>query len=200
MSNSVADELTKLVQLRDSGVLTDTEFETQKSRLLASPTSVPAGATSAATTSSSARVTTTNASKRAKPKTPRWQIGFLAVLVMFVGGGLLIGLISAITSNSPGTSATITHRVVRVVALNEQSVRVWVTWTDTGTASGSASCVMNVTAYDAYGDETGSGVDSTGPNGNLKPGQTQTLYQDIVITDNDAADVTSLKDVQIVDC
>ena len=34
---SVADELTKLAQLRDSGVLTDEEFETQKERLLRNP-------------------------------------------------------------------------------------------------------------------------------------------------------------------
>jgi len=33
---SVADELLKLAQLRDSGILSDSEFEAQKSRLLQS--------------------------------------------------------------------------------------------------------------------------------------------------------------------
>jgi hypothetical protein len=33
-SNSVADELAKLAQLRDSGVLTDAEFAQQKAKLL----------------------------------------------------------------------------------------------------------------------------------------------------------------------
>ena len=32
--SSIADELTKLVQLRDSGVLTEDEFQTQKAKLL----------------------------------------------------------------------------------------------------------------------------------------------------------------------
>ena len=33
-SNSIADELTKLVQLRDAGVLTEEEFQAQKAKLL----------------------------------------------------------------------------------------------------------------------------------------------------------------------
>nr|WP_236022151.1 SHOCT domain-containing protein [Leucobacter soli] len=34
--SSVLDQLTQLGQLRDAGVLTETEFETQKQRILAS--------------------------------------------------------------------------------------------------------------------------------------------------------------------
>ena len=33
-SNSIADELTKLVQLKDAGVLTEEEFQAQKAKLL----------------------------------------------------------------------------------------------------------------------------------------------------------------------
>ncbi|MQN33329.1 SHOCT domain-containing protein, partial [Prevotella copri] len=33
-SNSIADELTKLVQLRDAGILTEEEFQAQKAKLL----------------------------------------------------------------------------------------------------------------------------------------------------------------------
>jgi hypothetical protein len=102
-------------------------------------------------------------------------------------------------SSATGPSADITHNVYSVVVLNPQHVRVFTTWHNIGTAAGAASCAMDVTAYDTFGDEIGSGVGSTGTN-SLAPGQTVHYYQDIVVTDNNAAGVTSTKDVSIVDC
>ncbi len=86
-----------------------------------------------------------------------------------------------------------------MLVLDSKYVRVFTTWHNIGKAPGSASCVMDVTAYDAFGDETGSGVASTGT-GNLAPGQSKNYYQDIVVTNNDAAGVTGAKDVSITDC
>jgi hypothetical protein len=120
----------------------------------------------------------------------------LIVAVVVIVAAVVIG--DRFTSG--GATADITHKVDRVAGLDSSHVRVWTTWTNTGKASGNASCVMNVTAYNASGDEVGSGVDSTGPNNALKPGQSVNLYQDVVITNNDAADVTETNDVSIATC
>jgi hypothetical protein len=84
--------------------------------------------------------------------------------------------------------------------LDNQHVRIYVTFDNTGKGSGSAQCVVNVTAYNPYGDEIGSGVTSIGTNSTLAPGQSQTVYEDVVVTDNNAGGVTSTKDVSIVTC
>ena len=133
--------------------------------------------------------------KREKYVMPRRVKVLLAAVVVIVAA-VVIG--DHFTSGGP--SADITHKVDRVAVLDSSHVRVWTTWTNTGKATGNASCAINVTAYNAFGDETGSGVDSTGPNNALKPGQSVNLYQDVVITNTDAAGVTSTKDVSITTC
>lgn len=139
--------------------------------------------------------TPTQSVKRQKYVMPRRVKVLLAVVVVIVAA-VVIG--DHFTSGGP--SAEITHKVDSVAVLDSSHVRVWTTWTNTGKTTGNASCAINVTAYNAFGDETGSGVDSTGPNNSLKPGQSVNLYQDVVITNNDAAGVTSTKDVSITTC
>ncbi len=106
----------------------------------------------------------------------------------------------ALSGCGGGASAVITHKVESVVPLNSSTVRIYVRWTNVGKASGSASCSINATATDANGDQVGSGVDSAGTNGNLAPGASQTLYQDMTITGNAAQLVNSPSDISIVDC
>jgi hypothetical protein len=59
--------------------------------------------------------------------------------------------------------------------------------------------VINTNVYNQFGDLTTTEVTSTGPNGNLKPGQTQKLYQDQGVTAGDAQYVKA-SDVSIMDC
>lgn len=122
------------------------------------------------------------------------------VLLAIIAIGAFLAIKSMIHHGAPAPAAKITRKLDSFVVLDAQHVRLWTTWTNAGKGSGSASCVVDVTAYSPYGDEIGSGADSTGTNGNLKPGATQTLYQDIVVTDNNAAGVTRLSDFSISNC
>lgn len=124
---------------------------------------------------------------------------FRSALLLVVVGVMIAIIVSAV-SGGGGPSAKITATIESVTPLDAQHVRVYVMWDNIGKGTGTESCVINVTAYTQFGDEDGSGSDSTEPNNPLKPGQTALQYQDIVVTDNHAGGVTSTKDASITDC
>jgi hypothetical protein len=92
MADSIADELKKLVELRDQGVLTPEEFESQKAGLLAdSPPRVPPSFQSNPLADHAARTRSVSGSN------------ILVLLVAVV----LLGAIGALFKNSPGSSVVL---------------------------------------------------------------------------------------------
>lgn len=111
--------------------------------------------------------------------------------------GIIAAVIFAIASS--GGSANIAGTVWSVVPLDGNTVRVYIVWTNHGSKSGSASCVLTTTVYNEFGDVADTEVNSTGTNNSLSPGQTVHQYQDIGVDSGDAANV-SAKDVKITNC
>jgi len=92
MPDSVADELAKLVVLRDSGVLTDDEFDRQKARLLSEPGDAPR----------SLPATTTPKAAPPKRKSHRARWAFLALVALIV---IIVAIASSGNSSKPPTHA-----------------------------------------------------------------------------------------------
>jgi hypothetical protein len=63
----------------------------------------------------------------------------------------------------------------------------------------SSSCQLETNVYNEFGDNVNYEVNQTAPNGNLKPGQSQRIYQDIGVNNGDAA-YTKLKGITITSC
>lgn len=118
-------------------------------------------------------------------------------LIMLAAIVLIIFVLSQLLKSSP--TAVIRHKIDSMAVLDSSHVRVWTTWTNTSSIAGTVSCTIQAQAYNAFGDPTGLATDSTGPNGNLKPHGSQFLYQDLIVSGNDAAGVT-LKDITISNC
>jgi hypothetical protein len=118
---------------------------------------------------------------------------------VFIAAAVVIGIVAYFSSKT-SSGGDIHHQVYAVVPLDAQHVRIFIRWTNDGKSPASASCSLQATAYSQFGDDIGSGFDSTGTNGNVDPGQTQVTRQDLVITDNNAVGVRSTKDVSITDC
>jgi hypothetical protein len=171
----IASEIAKLDALRRSGAINQAEFDREKAKLLAS----------SASTGGWAQPTPVKKSKRPAV------IGLVVVVVAVI-------VIAALTGGG-GPSANIKNSVVAVSVLDGSEVRIYIDWTNTGEGTGSTSCVINTNVYNQFGDLTTTEVTSTGPNGNLKPGQTQKLYQDQGVTAGDAQYVKA-SDVSIMDC
>jgi hypothetical protein len=143
--------------------------------------------------SPSAAVATAVPAAPAKKK-GRKGIGCLTTLVIFV---LIVVIITVATSG--GSSSNVTPSVRNVAALDGNTIRIFIAWTNKGKAAGSASCVINTTVNNQFGDLVNIRVNSTNTNGNVKPGQTQILYQDIGVDNGDAQYVTP-GDVKITNC
>ena len=116
---------------------------------------------------------------------------FLLVLVAIV--------IAVVVSSSKSSGADVKPQVYNVLPLDGNTVRVYVRWVNTGTGAGSASCVINTSAYNQFGDLDKIEVNSTNTNGNVAAHGVQLLYQDIGVPNGDASNV-SKKDVQITNC
>ena len=112
---------------------------------------------------------------------------------------VIIIIIVAVSSSSSGPSAKITGKVASVIALDSNTVRVYITWTNTGKVAGSVACAMNTTVYNQFGDNVNIEVNSTNTNGNIRPGGTQSLYQDIGVNNGDAKFIKP-SDVSFVGC
>ncbi len=119
------------------------------------------------------------------------------VILAIAIAAIVAAVVFAVLPNSQ--SARVTGRVVSVKALDSSEVRVYIRWTNTGKAAGSAACVLSTNVYNAFGDEVTTETNSTNTNGNLKPGGVQLLYQDIGVNAGDASRVRP-KDVSITGC
>lgn len=127
----------------------------------------------------------------------RRKIGCGAVALAVIAVVIIVILVTTLTANGP--SPSVKAKLVNVIPLSGNEVRLFIRWTNTGNGSGSGACVINTTVHNQFGDEVNIRVNSTNTNGNLKPGATQTLYQDIGVDTGDAPYVKA-SDVQITDC
>jgi hypothetical protein len=112
---------------------------------------------------------------------------------------VIVIVVVVASSGSSGPSAHVTGKVTSVVALDSNTVRIYILWSNTGKAAGSASCAMNTSVYNQFGDQVNIEVNSTATNGNVKAGATQFLYQDIGVNNGDAQYIKP-SDVTILDC
>lgn len=202
---STADEIAQLDQLRRSGVLSEAEFEAQKAKVLSGGLPLPPPPLSTlppppAQPQMVGGVSMPDYRPSVPLKSPMSSKQKL-LRVAVAGVVLLVIIIIVATSSSgpSGPSANVTGKVTSVVALDGNTVRIYVNWTNHGKAAGSATCIFNTTVDNQFGDEVNIEVNSTGTNGNIKPGKSQLLYQDIGVNNGDAQFVKP-KDVQIVNC
>lgn len=176
---SEADELSKLDKLRRDGALSEAEFATAKAKLLGQP----------------AVTTSTPQTKGARPGSTRRRRTLLPILAIAV----IVVIIVAVSSGSSGPSAKVVGKVTNVTALDSSTVRVYVTWTNQGKTAGSLSCALNTTVTNKFGDQVNIEVNSTGTNGNIQPGKSQLLYQDIGVNSGDAQFIKP-SNVQLTSC
>jgi hypothetical protein len=125
------------------------------------------------------------------------QRGLLSFVVFVAVLAAIGAIIAAVTGGGP--SAKVTGKVTNVLALDGNTLRIYIIWTNTGKAAGSGSCILNTTIYNQFGDNVNIEVNSTSTNGSLKPGQSQNLYQDIGVNTGDAQYIKP-SDVKILDC
>lgn len=116
-------------------------------------------------------------------------------------GVLIVLVMTACLAAACGGSGTssIKGTVSNVVQLDANEVRVYIVWANSGTSAASDSCAMDTTVHNQFGDEVNIRVNSTATNGDVQPGATQNLYQDIGVDNGDAQYVTA-KDIQLVGC
>ncbi len=118
-----------------------------------------------------------------------WLVVIIVIIILIVIGS---------RHSSSGGGSDIKVRATNVLALNGNTVRVYLKFTNSGDSSGSASCVMNTTVYNQFGDEVNVRVNATGTN-TVGPNQSKVLYQDIGV-DNGDAQYVKATDVKLVDC
>jgi len=112
---------------------------------------------------------------------------------------VVAAVVAIVLTSHASPRVDITHQVTKVVAIDARHVGVWTLWTNLGRGPATESCDMEVTAFNADHQEIGNGRDVTGPNGTLKPGHTQRLFQVVIVNENGLG-VTSPHDVEIVHC
>lgn len=127
-----------------------------------------------------------------KKRSPR-AVGCLTFIV------IVIVVIVVVAVSGGGPKANITAKATDVVALDGNTVRLYLEFTNHGKASGTANCVINTTVYNQFGDQVNLRVNSTGSNNSIPGGQTVRQYQDIGV-DNGDAQYVKVGDVKIVDC
>lgn len=157
--------------------------------------STPSAPPLASATPSSPQAATPHAPVRKRMNST--QRGFLIFVVFVVVLAAIGGIIGAVTGGGP--SARVTGKVTNVLALDGNTLRIYIIWTNSGKAAGSGACTLNTTVYNQFGDSVNIEVNSTNTNGSLKPGQSQNLYQDIGVNSGDAQYITP-SDVKILDC
>lgn len=118
-----------------------------------------------------------------------WLVVIIVVIILIVVGS---------HHSSSGGGSDIKVRATNVLALDGNTVRVYLKFTNSGNSTGSVSCVMNTTVYNQFGDEVNNRVNATGTN-TVGPNQSKILYQDVGVDNGDAQYVTA-SDIKLVDC
>lgn len=121
-----------------------------------------------------------------------------AVIAGAIGAAVVVVIGVAIVLSLYGPAPNFRARVSSVTALSPSEVRVYYVITNTGKAAGTANCVLTTDSQNQFGDQH-TNVNSTGTNGNIKPGKSQQLYQDVGVPNGNASSVTR-SDVTITDC
>jgi len=183
-------ELETLAGLVRSNVLTRAEFDDQKQAYLTNSEATPSGSDDPLTGNRAVAV-----DDRGSPKTRKVSTGWKVLLVPV--GIFLIWFVREAVRSEPASKVTGT--VYSVVPLDGDTVRVFMSWKDSGKTAASASCVLDTEVFNRFGDNVNVEANSTGTNGQIKPGQSQRIYQDIGVNSGDAPYITR-KDVSITDC
>lgn len=108
---------------------------------------------------------------------PRARVLLLAVAAIVIAFALF---------NHHAPKVNIKERVVNVVALDNNTVRVYIVWSNVGKVTGSLACTMDTVVTNQFGDQVNIEVNTTNTNGAVRPGQSQDLYQDIGVNAGDA--------------
>ncbi len=128
-----------------------------------------------------------------KPLPKQVSYWVLAILVLAIIAGFVIS-----SSGSGSPSANIKVHVANVIPLDGNTIRVYLYFDNTGKGGGSASCIMNTTVHNQFGDQVNIRTNSTGTN-TIAPGVAKTLYQDIGVDNGDAKFIKP-SDIQLVGC
>jgi len=197
---SNADELKKLAELRDSGVLSEEEFAAQKAKLLASPAAAapppsPTVAQSAATPSQGSKA------RNQRRGCLLSVLGLIVVVVIIVaivssgsgGGKFTITLQGGGATTSSGFGQTPGAAPNwgaggNVEPISKSDLRIYFTVKNTGSGAGTPSC--QITA--ASPGDSDYGVDQVSPTSPIQPGGEWNNYDDITVTNNGVMNVTKV--------
>jgi hypothetical protein len=126
--------------------------------------------------------------------------GRIGCFAIFALGALVIIVVVVIAAVLGGKSGgNIRVSVQRVGALDGDTVRIYLNWQNNGSSAASASCVINTTVNNQFGDQVNIEVNSTSTNGDVKAHGSQLLYQDVGVNSGDAPNVT-MGDVKLTNC
>ena len=122
----------------------------------------------------------------------------LTIFVSLIASILSAVIIVAIATS--GGSAKFKSSVNNFSVLPDNYVRVFLSVKNIGDAPGSPSCTVIITATNAYGHTTGTGVDVMSGDHEVIPGGEYAGYMDILVTDDAAYDVTDKSMIAVSDC
>lgn len=213
---SHADELKKLADLRDSGVLTEQEFAVEKARWLgtpsppapplqpdvprqpaASPPPRPAVRQPREAEAQAPAAPVAKETAKSVPKSTKkgWLSGWLPGILVLLVGAVIAGVIVALTGIG---STPLTAYASAVTALNNQQVQItFVITNKTNSMQDTSSCsatVTDPTDADAYGS-----IFQIGHNGylyNVPAHSSITAYSTMTISNNDADNIVT-SDVKV---
>ncbi len=201
MTGSVADELKKLVELRDQGVLTPEEFESAKEDLIAgtarfrpsrdrpprdrspggSPTPTPARPTAPPASSAPQ-----GGSSRQGLKAFLFLFALFGVLIIFIILGARANKNTGGGSESSGGSASYAAKIEGINPISSSRVIVGIYVQNIGSGTGTPSCVIQLLSPDASDDGT-DGITAKSP---IPAGGSGSFQDTITVTNNGAANVT----------
>ena len=114
---------------------------------------------------------------------------------------IILSLVTIQFFKSTASHARYKGEVVNFEVLPNNYVRVWFSVKNVGTDPGQPRCMVSIQPTNIYGDPIGSGgFDSLDGSHTVAAGDTYSAYMDIVVSDNDASDVTSKSMISISNC
>lgn len=138
------------------------------------------------------------------PALKRNRLVYLAPAVVIVVGAaiaLSVAIFTPVTvTTAPGgPQAQITAKVRSVVALDPNTIRVYIDWTNSGKTGGQVTCSIEATVRNQAGASVNTEVTAASTHGDIKPGETQHLHRDIGVNKADAQFVKR-SDIQLIGC
>ena len=114
---------------------------------------------------------------------------------------IILSLVTIQFFKSTASHARYKGEIANFSVLPNNYVRVWFSVKNVGTEPGGPDCMVSIQPTNIYGDPIGSGgFDSLDGSHTVAAGDTYSAYMDIVVSDNDASDVTSKSMISISNC